>query len=174
MSTSVDYKVLKSNIIKACSPKTKNGYSFEVNYDKLKSLVEGLELTPVNVGMECKRVHPEAIPFLSEYFEKSKLSWFNDEKYYTVLTFVKSDAIDERCQMLLDRLQMPQEDDPDNDKVHDMSTLVADYPCYFATVVSYRNDSPNRCGKPSYVIVCRANKIVIKSSDYQYNPADMS
>ena len=174
MSTSVDYKVLKSNIIKACVAKHKNGYSFEVNYDKLKGLVEGLELVPIKVGMDCRIVSPEMIPFLSEYFEKSKLSWFNEEKYYTVLTFIKSDSIDEKAQTLLDKIAAPQVDDPEDDKIQDMSTLVAEYPCYFATVVSYRNDSPNRCGRPSYVIVCRANKIVIKSSDYQYNPADMS
>lgn len=175
MSTSVDYKVLKSNIIKACNAKpSPSKYDFTVDYEKLKGLVAGLELVPVMLNMDSKRVHPNDIPFISEYFEKSRLAWFNDEKFFTVLTFVKSDAIDEHAAELLNKIATLDVDAPEEDKVQDMSDLVANYPCYFATIVSYRNDSPNRCGKPSYLIVCRANKVVIKSSDYQYNPADMS
>jgi hypothetical protein len=148
---------------------------FEVNFDKLASLVSDLKLVPLTpIGGEARKVKPSDIPYLSEYFEKSHLSWFSDSKYFTVITFIDSDSIDERAEELLNDLIFPQVDDPEIDKVKAIATLVADYPCYFATIVSYQNGDPDRIGRPSYEIICRANKVVIKSSNYQYNPKDMS
>ena len=43
-----------------------------------------------------------------------------------------------------------------------------------ATVVAYQNNDPNRAGRPSYEIICRANKVVIRNADYQYNYKDFS
>ena len=114
------------------------------------------------------------ITFLGEYFEKSRLSWWNEDRFFTTVTFVNVSNIDERGQELIELIHKKQVDDPDNDKVENMSELFANYPCYNAVVASYRNDDPKRSGKPSYVIAIRANKVVIKSSDYQYNPEDMS
>jgi hypothetical protein len=170
----VDYKVLKSCIIRSCTPVRDGSIEFRVNYDKLLHSVDDINLLPLNVGMCPKKVIPEMIPYLSEYFEKTNLSWFTENKYSTVITFIDTESIDEEAQRLIDKLHMKQVDDPSNDKVNDMATLVANYPCYFATIVSYRNDDPKRSGKPSYEIKCRANKVVIKSSDYQYNPKDFS
>ena len=168
----VDYKVLKSNIIRACTPVKCDNINFRVNFDKLSHLVDDIGLVPINVGMVPKKVLPELIPYLSEYFVKTNLSWFNENKYSTVITFVDTSSIDEKAQNLIDKLNQEQVEDPDNDKVKDIAVLVAEYPCYFATIVSYRNDDPKRAGKPSYEIKCRANKVVIESSDYQYNPKD--
>lgn len=170
----VNYKVLKSNIIKTCKQSKEYSMEFNVNYNKLKDLVSDINLVPINVGMKSKVVKPEIIPYLSEYFEKSHLSWFTDGKFYTVLTFVDTESLDDEAKSLLEKVAMNQEDDPDNDRTNDMATLVANYPCYFATIVSYQNNDPNRIGKPSYEIICRANKVVIKNSDYQYNPKDFS
>ncbi len=171
----VNYKTLKSNIIKCCTQIETDIMKFEIDWDKLTSLEKDYKLVPIApVGGDAKKVKAEIIPYLSEYFEKTHLSWFTDSKYYTVITFIDSDSIDDTATELLAKLKEDQTEDPDDDKVNDMATLVADYPCYFATIISYQNGDPNRIGKPSYEIVCRANKVVIKSSDYQYNPKDFS
>lgn len=172
---SVNYKILKSCIIKSCKQLKQGLMDFTVDFKKLSNLTADLKLTPIEpIGFDAKIVQPEIIPFLSEYFEKSHLSWFNDSKFFSVITFIDSDSIDEKAQTLLDSLKMNQTDNPDNDKVKSIATLVAEYPCYFATIISYQNGDPDRIGRPSYDIVCRANKVVIKSSDYQYNPKDFS
>lgn len=170
----VDYKVLKSNIIRSCCPVREDSIEFKINYEKLEHLVDDINLFPLNVGMHPKKVKPELVPYLSEYFEKTNLSWFTEGKYSTVITFIDTESIDERAEEIIRRLHSKQVDVPEDDKVNDLATLVAFYPCYFATIVSYRNDDPKRSGRPSYEIVCRANKVVIKSSDYQYNPKDFS
>jgi len=173
-NTNVDYKVLKTNIIKACKARRENTIEFEVDLERLAANVKQMKLTPVNSGLISKKVKTDTIPYLNEYFEKTNLSWFNEEKQYTVLTFVETDSIDDTARELIDKLNTAQVDDPEDDKVKDMSALVANYPCYFATVASYRNDNPKRSGQPSYIVICRANKVVIRSSDYQYNFRDMS
>ena len=170
----VNYKTLKSIIIKACKAVKPGKMEFEIDYDKLVDLAKDIKLVPVCAGLNCKHVKPDVIPFMSEYFEKSHLSWFTAAKFYTVLTFVDSESIDEKAQELLDKIKTPQMDDPDDDKVQDLATLVAEYPCYFANIVSYQNNDPKRVGRPSYEIICRANKVVIRNSDYQYNHADFS
>lgn len=170
----VNYKTLKSNIIKACKQSSKGTMKFIVDLDKLTTQVESMELIPLNLGMESKLVKPENIPYLSEYFEKSNLSWFSDSKYFTALCFIDKESVDETAQELIDQLNISTIEDPDLDHVSIASKLIADYPCYFATVVSYQNNDPKLYGKASYEIICRANKVVIKSSDYQYNPKDFS
>jgi hypothetical protein len=171
----VIYKDLKDNIVRSCKQTKEFSMEFRINFEKLATLVSDMSLIPIEpVGGTAKRVKPENIPYLSEYFEKSYLSWFDDSKYFTALTFIDSDSIDEKATHLLNKLKQDQADDPDNDKVKDMATLVAEYPCYFATVVSYQNNDPSRLGKATYEIVCRANKVVIKSSDYQYDPVDFT
>ena len=169
----VDYKVIKSNIIKACK-QVGDSNKFEINYQKLKDLVEDINLVPVEIGMKSEKVDPAQIPFISEYFEKSKLSWFSENKYITTICFLDTTAVDEKAVGLLEQISLPQTEVPDADKVKAYATLVAEYPCYFAVIVSYMSNSPVREGKPSYIIQCRANKVVIKSSNYQYNHKDFS
>jgi hypothetical protein len=140
----------------------------------LTKAVANMGLTPIFTNLNAKKVIPENIAFLGEYFEKTRLSWFNDGKHFTVVSFIETESIDERATELLEKLKVPEVDDPENDKVADLSELLANYPCYNAVTVSFRNDDPKRAGNPSYIIVIRANKVVIKSSDYQYNAKDMS
>lgn len=169
----VSYRVLKSNVIKACR-QVGDSMKFEVDYEKLKELTEDIGLIPVKVGMESKRVDDILVPYLSEYFEKTKLSWFTNSKYSTIVCFVDASAVDSECRELLAKMHIPREDDPDIDHVNIYATIVAKYPCYFANIISYHNEDPRRGGRPSYEIACRANKVVIKSSNYQYNPKDFS
>lgn len=170
--TNVNYRVLKSNIIKACkSVKGGDIVDFKIDFKKLCELVEDINLTPMCVGMNPVKMIPEIIPFMSEYFDKSHMEWLSDSKYHTTIAFIDSEYIDEKAAELLEKLKMPKVDDPDNDKVQVYAELVANYPCYFATIVSYKNNAP-KVNRPSFEIACRANKVTIKMSDYQYNHKD--
>ena len=74
--TNVNYKTLKSNIIKACRAADSHNHEstkFEIDYPNLIDLVADNDLVPLNVGMNSEKVIPEVIPFLSEYFEKKRL-----------------------------------------------------------------------------------------------------
>lgn len=171
----VNYRVLKSNIVKSCKQTNPNTMNFKVNFDKLTSLVSDIGLTPITpVGAEAKRAIPENIPFISEYLVKNRLAWLTDAKHFTIITFIDSESIDEKAQGLLDLIAQDQIEDPENDKVNNIATLVAEYPCYFALIVSYENNDPSRIGRPSYEIICRANKVVIRDPNYQYNPKDFA
>lgn len=168
----VSYRVLKSNIIKACRQTKEKSIEFVVDYKKLKDLVEDINLVPMFVGLESKRLDPELVPYLSEYFDKSHMTWLSDSKFCTVITFIDAQSIDEKAQELLDSLHVTHVDDPENDNVANYAALISNYPCYFATIVSYKNNSPTYSDKPSYEIACRANKVTIRKSDYQYNSKD--
>ena len=158
-SYDVDYKYLKSSIIKSCRQNDNDDViSFYIIGDKLSKLTSdencGLRLLPI--GLESKPITPESIINISEYFKDKKLSWFTDDKEYTQIIFVKEESIDDKAQELIDQLVSD-----DYDKVNAVATLVAEYPCYFATIIAYENNGPIRFGKPSYMIGCRANTITI-------------
>lgn len=169
----IEYNILKSDIIKACKQSEKNGIKFFVNYDKLNNLVNDMGLRMVNIGTKSERVDAKNVPLLSEYFKGRKLSWFNKNKEHTTLVFVLSEAIDDKCERLLNSMDTTCIDDPENDKVNSLATIIAEYPCYLATVISYMSNDPNRFGKPSYEIKCRANTIAIKREEYKFNHEDM-
>ena len=189
----VDYKLLKSRIIRSCVSKEKEIVDFSIDYCKLVELCEELNITPIYFGMEAKRVKPELIPYINEYFKDENLSWFNSSKFSTVISFIHTNYIDDRARELLERLKVPQvdkpenekddkdededeKDNPDDDKVADVAELLANYPCYSATVVAYKSNNPKyiKFNKPSYVIQIRGNKVTISNSDYQYNYKDIS
>lgn len=182
--TNVDYKALKSCIIRCCSPRFKNDMAFKVDMDKLVEEVGAMNLVPIFIGMMSKKLTPDIIPFIGEYYEKERLEWFSEDKEYTILTFVDRDDINDELTNLLEDLKTAQVNNPDDDKVHDTAVILAKYHCYNALVVSYKylvdkEDDPNERHHrehyvPYYSIMCRANKVVIKDSNYQYNPHDMS
>ena len=176
INNKVDYKVLKDLIRRACRQKHKNSKSMEffVDLDRLADLVIDLQLIPVAVGLHSKKVDPNVIPFVSEYHEKTDLSWYSEGKFYTVLTFMDNTGLDDKARKIMERIATPQIDDPLDDKVHDIAYLIANYRCYFALVTSYQNNDPRFIDRPSYTVACRANKVVIKDPDYQYNPKDFS
>lgn len=165
----VDYNVLKSNIIKACQPGGRGSIKFFVNYDKLSRSVNDIGLTMINVGTKSELVKPTDVSMLSEYFKGVRLSWLNEYKEFTNLVFVISENIDERCQLLIDAMN----DDGKSDRVNALATIIAEYPCFFASIISYASNDPKRIGKPSYEIKCRANTIRIKQESYKYNQDDM-
>lgn len=170
----VDYNVLKVNIIKSCRQIQKDELGFEVSYTRLNKLLDDIGLTMVNVGTKSDCIKPENIINLSEYFKDKKLSWFNENKEFTQLVFVKTDAIDDNLSTLLEKMNQEHIDDPDLDKVQTLAEIIATYPCYFATVIAYEANNPERFGKPTYMIGCRANTVTIKEENYKYNAQDMS
>ena len=172
----LDYKALKSRIIRSCIRNGKEIVDFKIDFEKLTSLCDELGIVPLHFGLDAKRIIPDVIPYLNEYFKDDNLSWFTDNKFSTAISFIRADAITEEVQELLDKLKVKQEDEPEVDKVNIAATILAKYPCYTATVVSYKSNNPKfiKANKPSYVIQIRANKVVIVSSDYQYNYKDMS
>ena len=174
--TRVDYKVIGDIIRRCCKQvhRQTSNMEFNVEFEKLVEAMEIQNLLPVRVGMKSKQVGPEVIPFISEYYEKTNLSWYTEGKYYTILTFIDVESLDHEARKIIERLNTPQIDVPYDDKVHDIAVLIAQYPCYFALVTSYQNNNPKMSLRPSYTVSCRANKVVIKNANYQYNPKDFS
>ena len=168
----VDYKLLKNSIIKACTSE-KDSVKFNVNFDKLSRLVDDIGLVVLRVGGESKRVSVSNINILSEYFKGPKLSWLGEGKEFTTLTFLYTDSIDEKCEQLIESLHTSPVDDPEIDHTNVFATILAEYPCYSATIVSYKSNSPKRFGKASYEIKIRANTVAIKDQLYEYNHEDM-
>ena len=173
--TNVDYKVLKSYIVRSCKQSKPHTLRFEVDMERLETLAANANLALIWSGHKSRRLITEMIPFIGEYYEKERLEWFSEEKEFTIITFVDKESLDDRGRALLEKLKTKQSEDPDDDKIHDMAILLADYMCYNALVISYHYDT-DRIKEyiPSYSIMCRANKVVIKNSDYQYNPHDFS
>jgi hypothetical protein len=172
----VDYKVLKNRIIRSCKVTGKEIVDFSIDFERLEQECHDLNITPIFFGLNAHRVKPELIPYLNEYFKDSNLSWFSSSKFSTCISFICNDFIDEKAMELLNKLKTPQVDDPNDDKVNDVAELLANYPCYNATVVAYKSNNPKfvKFNKPSYLIQIRANKVIITNSNYQYNWRDMS
>ena len=179
----IDYNDIKLAIEKSAkrNDKVSRDLAFTVDPNRLDSLLNNQNITVVRKCLDSRPVSLTSIPLLSEYFTKSRLAWFNEDKEFTTYIFVRSD-IDlpkEQADRLLEILHIlndedRQDEDPNTDEIKLLAELVAYYPCYFATTVSYAKDEPGKYPKLSYSIVCRANKIVIASERYKYNPDDMS
>lgn len=168
----LDYKVLKNLIVK--STKSERGsVKFIVNYDKLSRLTNEIGLRMVNVGTKSNQLSPSEVPYMAEYFKNRQLSWLNSNKHFTTLVFVQVDHIDDECEKLLDIMNASIIDDPDLDKVQALAKILAEYPCYCSTVVSYMGNDLNRYGLASYEVKSRANQATIRQEDYKYKHQDM-
>jgi hypothetical protein len=167
---SIDYNVLKSNIIKS-TKYYKDSVAFSVNFEKLSNLSEDIGLTLINIGLGSKPITPDSIPVLSEYFKDQKLSWISKDKDYTILTFIESDSIDNRANELIEEINECKSED----EVSAISELIANYPVRFAAIISYNSTDPesDRFKKVTYTISCRANKIAITKENYKYNQNDI-
>lgn len=169
----VDYKSLKREIIKGLRY-NQNSVIFDVDYPVINENVSELGLQMIPMFEPATIIEPKDIPFLSEYFVGNALSWIDRYKAFTTLTFIQTDYIDNEARELLYQVMTPPTEDPNFDFTAAMSKLVANYPCYFATIVSYMSNDPSRMNRPTYEIACRGNKVVIRSSAYKYNPKDMA
>lgn len=168
----VNYKEIKTAISNAAHATSR--IRFAIDYDTLNESVKESGLTLVPISLSSRRVEEVDIIGLSEYFWGSRLSWFDDTKEFTELLFVSTDAIDDTVTGLMNELAKDPSDNPDFDRVEAVAKITAEYPCYFATVVSYKSNDPARQDKLCLTMVCRANKVIIKSSNYQYKAEDMA
>lgn len=178
----INYNDIKLAVEKSAkrNEKVTRDLAFTVDPARLDFLLNNQNITVIRKCLESRPVATASIPLLSEYFTKGRLAWFNQEKEYTTYIFVRTDAdlTKEQADRLLEILNILNaedgSDDPDEDDVKLLAELVAYYPCYFATTVSYTKDEPGKYPKLSYSIVCRANKVTIASERYKYNQDDMS
>jgi hypothetical protein len=159
MVNAINYRILKSNIVHSCK-QVGEGIEFEVDFDKLTEETSEIGLIPIKIGLRSNKITSDIIPYLSEYFEKDHLAWITDDKNYTILAFVVSSSLDEET---LEKIKSY--NSIDSLSVSIVSKILSSYPCYYATVVSYKSNTPKRIGRPSYEIICRANKVVIKNKE---------
>ena len=168
----VDYNLLKSAIIKSCKSE-RDSLKFSIDYEKLSTSVDDFGLVALNVGTKSKKVSVDNVNIISEYFKGQRLSWFDKNKEFTILTFLPIDVLDEKCEALIEELHTLSVDDPDIDHVNTLASIIAEYPCYSAIVASYMSNDPKRFGRPSYEIKIRANTVAIKQKLYEFNHNDM-
>lgn len=180
---STEYNDFKTAIIKSAmkNPEVERALAFVVDPDRLDSYLTEQGVVVIRKNLDSKPVSTSSIPFLSEYFVKQRLEWFDDAKEYATYIFAKTKVVhkdkteeeSEELTQLIHDLNYGS-DDPNQDDVALLSKLVANYSCYFATTVSYISNDPQNLGRLSYSIICRANKVTIANENYKYNPGDMS
>jgi hypothetical protein len=171
--TIVDYKAIKPVIVKSCTKSDKHNNSFSIDIEKLNGMLKDMNLVALPCGAKGRRVAPEDMYAIAEYFFGDNLDWFEDSKYFTTIICIDKADIDENVQALIDDLYIKHDEDPDIDKVDIISTIISKLHCYFVMVVSYNSGDPGRGGKNTYFINCRANKVVLKDPEYVYNSKDM-
>ena len=148
------------------------GIDFTFNIDLLTNLVKDSELLVVYNNIKSKRIGPEDIVYLSEFFKREKLSWLDHFKFYSSLVFVRTDvpgALDDEFWQLMDDMKADQLENPDIDKAETLGKILRKYPCYVASVVSYKNADIKKCGTISYEIVCKANQVTIDIDNKKYH-----
>lgn len=174
---SIDYNVFKRAITKSASKSTEANreLAFTVDLNKVDTLIPDTNCISIKVNKDSNPVLARHIPFLSEYFIDTRLSWFDEAKEFTTIIFVENDVNSAELQNLLTLIEQESKTNTDEyDIVKLLAEVVAKYPCYFAVTVSYISNDPQYANKLSYSIVCRANKVTIKSERYKYNPQDMA
>ena len=184
----MDYNELRT-VVANCVEGKRNDRKFRLNTFKLKKKVEEFGLIPViyKNNYESKRATPEDIPLLSEYFKEENVLWFDDQKTFLTIIFVREEDLDERLQDLLEdcyeqkkrELQPPKLpcnvkpirqqtgcrkcnicDDRSIDIVNTLAQITGLYPCYTALIAKWvKPDSI------SLNIRFRANSLLINSEE---------
>lgn len=165
MSRSLNYKVLKSAIVRSVNKTDKDSTAFTIDIDKLTEEVKEYNLKPLPFGLISHKIDPSDIPAISEYYSTDRLAWFEDGLNITYLIFVDLNKEDQNLKSLIDNI-----DEEDANLVNITAQIASYYPCYFAFISSYKSNNPKYIGKNSYNITCRANKVIIKDPDYVYKP----
>lgn len=167
------YKDLKNAIIGSLMKVGERGTDFKVNLDTLRENLESLNLIPIPVCLDAHRVGPSDIPLFDEYYFQNKMEWLNSSRFMTTIAMIVADNVDEEATAILEVLNTPPAEHPNEDYLKLYSKLIANYQCYFALIVSYKNSAPDHYGENSYYITCRTNKVIFKDPNYVYNPDDV-
>lgn len=170
--TIIDYKEMKDRIVTACEKTDSHTNAFSIDIEKLNNAIQDMNLTALPIGLKGRRVSPDVMYSIAEYFYGENLDWFEDSKFFTTITCIDNNDITDEVQALIDKLYVKKEDDPDIDYVDIVSTLTSKYHCYFVMTISYTSTDPGK-KKNNYFINCRANKVVVKDPEYVYNYKDM-
>lgn len=171
----VDYTKL-ANCIRTCAVQGKST-DFTIDLKRLNDLVQPFALMVVPNNIKSKRIGPEDIPYLGEFFKKTKLKWLDRFKFFSSVVFVRTDiegALDHEFYELIHDMTVDQLENPDIDKTETMAKILAKYPCYVASVVSYKNADIKMAGTISFEIICKANIITIEYDNaYYHSPEGM-
>lgn len=163
----VDYAELKKAIRKCAIPG--KGIEFIIDFEKLNELVAEYGLTAVENKIKSRRVNPEDVVYVAEFFKDNDLRWVDQYKHMSSVIFIKTDAIDDEACELMEDLKKPLIDFPEIDKVACLTTLLAKYPCYTASIISYKSTDPKRLGLLCTQIVCKANLVLIRQDNALYH-----
>lgn len=158
----INYKDLKKAIAKSCI--SSGDGLFTIDPVKLTKFTSDLGLVPVVssiTGAKATPISTNDISNISNYLEGERLEWIDGAKSVMNIVFVRKDYEE----------ALNNELDSTDDNVKAVSTVVANYPCYFALIVGYNSNDPDRCRKLNYLIGCRANKITL-SEKYNKNEKD--
>ena len=166
-----DYKVNYTTLKKAIRKSTMQGkgIDFRFDFEKLNENVAECGLTAIPNDIRSRRVNPEDVAYLGEFFKATDLQWIDQYKHMSSLIFIKTDSIDEKAAELIEDMKKPQIDYPDIDKVETLTKLLALYPCYTASVISYKSSDPKRYGLLCTEIICKANMITIQDDNNKYH-----
>lgn len=149
------------------------GIDFTFDFDKLAESIEPMSLLVVPNNIKSKRIGPEDIVYLGEFFKKySRLTWLDHFKFYSSLVFVRTDvpgALDEEFYELMDMMKADQLENPDIDKAEVLAKIISKYPCYMSAVVSYKNADIKAAGFISFEIVSKANLVTINIDNEKYH-----
>lgn len=172
-----DYKVDYTKLSNAIRNSTVQGKGIDFTFDleHLQNSVNDSSLIVVPNYVFSKRVGPEDIVFLGEFFKKSKLAWLDRCKFFSSLIFVRTDvpgALDDEFYHLIDLIKLNQFENPDIDKPEAIARVLSKYPCYTAVIVSYKNADIKRNGTISFEVVCKANQITIEVDNAKYSTPD--
>ena len=172
--TKVDYKTLKSIIVKSCFKTGNYTNDFRIDLEKLNTSLEEQKLIALPVGLNAEQVKPEDMYAVAEYFTGENLRWFDSAKYLTTIICVDATDVDYEVQSRIDKLYFSRQDDPSVDHIKIIADILSTLHCYYVMIVSYNSNDPGRAGKNTYYINCRANKVVLKDPNYVYNPKDIA
>lgn len=174
-----NYAVLKKDILKSIIRNKENMLKFKVDANKLNAILEheeDMELVCLNTGLFSRTLKEEDIPYISVYFKDERLEWFdvNKGKNYTSIVLLDKKSIDEECLNLIEQLNIKdKESDIDIDRGKALATILANYPCLIAQIVSYRSNNPDFMIRSSFTIAIKANTVLIRDDNYRYNARDI-
>ena len=166
----VDYKKLSDCIREAAIQGKSIDFTFD--FPKLDKLVSDFGLITVPADVKSRRIGPEDIVFLGEFFNKTKLKWLDRFKFYSSLVFIRTDipgVLDDEFYELMDDIRADQMLNPNIDKAEALAKILAKYPCYVAAVVSYKNNDIKRCGTISFEIICKADLVTRTIDNAKYH-----
>ena len=173
-----NYTILKKDILKSIIRNKENILKFKVDQDRLDTILEaeGTELECLNTGIHSRPLREEDIPYISVYFKDERLEWFdvNKGKQFTSIVLIDKKSIDEECIDLIEKLNIKDPaSDLDIDRGHVLATILANYPCLIAQIISYKSNNPDFKIQSSFTIGIKANTVLIKNEQYRYNDADI-